>query len=30
VNRTPLYPTAELDSWAADKLGDPVRNTSHG
>jgi len=30
VNRTPLYPTSELDSWAADKLGDPVRNTSHG
>lgn len=30
VNRTPLYPTAELDSWATDKLGDPVRNTSHG
>jgi hypothetical protein len=30
VNRTPLYPTVELDSWAADKLGDPVRNTSHG
>lgn len=29
VNRTPLYPTVELDSWAADKLGDPVRNTSH-
>ncbi|ORE95411.1 phage-like protein [Stappia sp. 22II-S9-Z10] len=30
VNRTPLYPTVELDSWAADKLGDPVRNTSQG
>jgi hypothetical protein len=30
VNRTPLYPTVELDNWAADKLGDPVRNTSHG
>lgn len=30
LNRTPLYPTVELDSWAADKLGDPVRNTSHG
>ncbi len=29
VNRTPVYPKTELDSWAADKLGDPVRNTSH-
>lgn len=28
VNRTPLYPTVELDSWAADKLGDPIRSTS--
>jgi hypothetical protein len=30
VNRTPLYPTAELDSWAAAKLGESVRNTSLG
>ena len=28
LNRTPLYQTAELDRWAAEKLGDPVRNTS--
>lgn len=28
VNRTPLYPTTELDAWAAGKLSDPVRNTS--
>lgn len=28
VNRTPLYPKTELDSWAADKLGIPIRSTS--
>jgi hypothetical protein len=28
VNRTPLYPVSELDLWAADKLGDPIRNSS--
>lgn len=28
VNRTPLYPTAELDSWATDKLGQPLSSTS--
>lgn len=30
VNRTPLYPIAELDAWAAQKLGDPIHNTSAG
>ena len=32
VNRTPLYPTTELDSWAADKLGNTVSSSSeaHG
>ncbi|MEG8220118.1 hypothetical protein OSJ57_05710 [Sphingomonas sp. HH69] len=30
VNRTPLYPRDELDAWAAEKLGDPIRNTSAG
>jgi hypothetical protein len=30
VNRTPLYPTVELDRWAADKLGAAVRSTSAG
>lgn len=28
VNRTPLYPKTELDCWATDKLGDPIRSTS--
>ncbi|NUB09725.1 hypothetical protein FW320_26640 [Azospirillum sp. Vi22] len=28
VNRTPLYATTELDSWAAGKLSAPVRSTS--
>ncbi len=30
VNRTPLYPVTELDAWAAEKLGAPIRNTSAG
>lgn len=30
VNRTPLYPRDELDAWATEKLGDPIRNTSAG
>jgi len=30
VNRTPLYPRDELDAWAAEKLGEPIRNTSAG
>lgn len=30
VNRTPLYPKTELDSWAAEKLGEPVANTARG
>jgi len=28
MNRTPLYPTAGLDTWATDKLSAPVRNSS--
>ncbi len=28
VNRTPLYPTTELDRWAAEKLGGLKRGTS--
>jgi hypothetical protein len=28
VNRTPLYPTTELDRWAAERLGALVRHTS--
>lgn len=28
MNRTPLYPTAGLDSWAAERLGALVHNTS--
>ncbi len=28
INRTPLYPTAELDRWANEKLGRLVRSTS--
>lgn len=30
VNRTPLYPVAELDAWAAAKLGSTLRSTSEG
>lgn len=30
VNRTPLYPTSELDAWATGKLGAPVRSSSEG
>lgn len=30
VNRTPLYATGELDRWAAEKLGQPMRSTSEG
>jgi hypothetical protein len=26
VNRTPLYPTVDLDSWATEKLSVPLRN----
>lgn len=26
--RTPLYPVAELDRWAADRLGTVIRNSS--
>lgn len=28
VNRTPLYPTVELDRWAIERLGRLVRSTS--
>jgi hypothetical protein len=28
VNRTRLYAISALDAWAAEKLGDPVRNSS--
>ncbi len=28
MNRTPLYPITELDAWAAEKLGAPIKNTS--
>jgi hypothetical protein len=28
MNRTPLYPTAGLDAWVAEKLFAPVRNSS--
>lgn len=28
MNRTPLYPTVELDIWAILKLGKPLRSTS--
>lgn len=30
MNRTPLYPITELDSWAVAKLEEPVRSTSAG
>jgi len=30
VNRTPLYPVAELDAWATAKLGSTIRSTSEG
>lgn len=30
VNRTPVYPTVELDRWAAEKLSTPCRNTAAG
>lgn len=29
MNRTPLYPTIELDRWAAEKLGGLKSSTSH-
>ena len=28
VNRTPVYPTTELDRWANEKLGAPINSTS--
>lgn len=30
VNRSPLYPTAELDTWAEDALGDLRGSTAEG
>ncbi|WP_216671363.1 hypothetical protein [Mangrovicoccus sp. HB161399] len=30
VNRTPLYPTTELDAWAEEALGDLRCSTSEG
>lgn len=30
VNRTPLYAKTDLDAWAAEKLGEPINNTSGG
>lgn len=30
VNRSPLYPTAELDTWADEALGDLRNSTSEG